>query len=217
MVVLIVFILISCVLMYFLNDIQNAYCFQPKLINLETSKLKCSESTHNRYKAYTFFTKNYKLIYEEMMSTIKDKGIEYNAIVLPQEDLDACFAKHNKHFYDYRWRGCGIKIKLICDCIKANMGTYILFTDCDLLYIKPISGILDYYKDCDYDLVLTESCIHKFFNKFCLSIGSNVGFMFIKCSTDTLHFFEDTFFQVDHHNLWDEGVVKKKLQSHKLK
>lgn len=191
-------------------DIQNTYHHTLRVINIFDNRIPLTEETGKKYKCYTFYSEKYKSAYDLMLKTLKD-DFEMKPIVIEQDEMQKCFEKTPKHFYDYRWRGCDIKIRLVIDSIKQNMGDYILFIDSDLVFIKPIAPILDYYLENDYDLVLTESCFINIAKKYCITTGENIGIMFIKCSEKTLAFFEGVRDNILR-NGWDEGAVKISLK-----
>lgn len=205
-IIMIIFVIATIVI-----DIQQTYYHKPKLIDIFHTKIPVHGLSNKRYKCYTFYSEKYKSAYDLMVTTLKD-DFEMIPSVIEQNEMQGCFQKTPKHFYDYRWRGCDIKIRLVIESIKQNMGDYILFIDSDLVFIKPIGSILDYYRVNDYDLVLTESCVMNIAKKYCVTTGENIGILFIKCNDLTLSFFESVKEEIQK-NGWDEGCVKKALEN----
>lgn len=204
-------IVVILLIFYVCTDIHNTFYHKPQLINIYSNKLTLSNTkSKTPYKFYTFYSEKYKPTYDLMIKTVKD-DFDIHPIVVKQNEMNSCFGRSPKTIYDYRWRGCDIKIELIKNCIKQNMGKYIVFADSDLLFIKPVGGILDYYKENAYDLVVTEGCLAKVGNDYCITTGGNIGILFIKCSDKTLTFFEKIQKTVNE-NEWDEGVLKKHLE-----
>ena len=211
-------LLLSFVCSCIIADIYTTYYPKLNIVNIHANSRVVNDTQphETRYKMYTFYSEKYKHVYDEMRKTIKEDRLIPYTIVIPQEEMDACFAKTKKTFYDYRWRGCDIKFRLLMECIKQNMGDYILFVDSDLIFVKPVARILDYYKINGYDLVLTESCVAKIDDDHCLTIGSNIGVIFLKCTQKVFDFCYAAQNEVNK-NGWDEGVMKQLIETTHLK
>jgi hypothetical protein len=218
-IVMIAFIYL-CILVFGIiiaKDIHSTFYIKPLLINLKKDRpFVLGVSPERNYNMYTFYSEKYEATFKQMKFTLEDDRVTLIPFVVEQSKMDRCFSKHKKRFYDYRWRGCDIKIDILLECIRKNQGDYIIFVDSDLLFLKPISPIMDYYSSEGYDLVLTQSCMLNVFNDYCLSTGANIGVMFIRCNAKTLNFFEKVKKDVEE-NGWDEGVVKKRLEYTDLK
>lgn len=196
-----------------LKDIDYTYQHKFEIIKINQNRLALQPTASRSYKTYTFYSTKYATAYHQMMETMNDPNLNIQAIEVPQLEMDACFSKTQKKFYDYRWRGCDVKPRLIVDCIKKHMGDYILFIDSDLVFIKPISPILDYYAENKYDIVVTESCFIAMPGNHCLTGGGNVGLVFMHCNERVLKFFEKVRNEINDRNGWDEGIVKRLLSA----
>lgn len=210
---LLIFLSVIIVAVSILKDIDHTYEHKFEIINIHKNRLALKPSGSRTYNTYTFYSTKYAHTYKQMMDTMHDPRLNVKAIEVPQSDMDACFTKTEKHFYDYRWRGCDIKPRLIVECIKKHMGDYILFIDSDLVFIKPISPIMDYYVENKYDIVIVESCFVTMPGDHCLTGGGNIGLVFMHCNDRVLKFFENVRDKVNDENGWDEGIVKRLLSA----
>jgi hypothetical protein len=213
LVTLIVFI--AALIILLIKDVHATFYHVPHIIHTP-SNIRYNETSTYPYRFYTFYSDKYKSAYDQMMGTFKDTSFQVEPVVVDQKVMEQCFNNHEKMFYDYRWRGCSIKIDILIDCIQKNKGEYILFTDSDLIFLKPIGGVLDYYREQEYDLVLTEACVMKFGEEYCVSTGANIGVLFMRCNNIVLAFFQNIKTLVEN-NEWDEGVTKKQLSSSNLR
>lgn len=221
---IIILILLAVYLCYVVFDMFKIYGFKFQIYDKNTVDIpihaeNIMQRTYNTvYPFYTFYTIKYKSVYQKMIETLQrsKNTLDVRSVVLDQQELQSCWDKYKKNFYDYRWRGCAIKLHMICNVLESNMGKYIVFGDCDLYFIRPISGLLDYYVHQKYDVVATESCISSFSN-YCITMGSNVGVMLIHCTPSTLEFYKHLAYEVEKRNQWDEGAFKKYSETSGLK
>lgn len=217
-------LIVLLLILWLLYDIHSTFYHKPRVVNIYSQDVQMCKPLPDTYNAYTFYSEKYKGVYDKMMTTFDDPKINLTPIVVPQEDMESCFNRTHKMFYDYRWRGCDIKIHLLIERIKSNMAedgcdadaNYILFLDSDLIFVKPIGWILDYYKGNQYDIVCTEACVAKLGDEYCLTTGANIGVLFVRCTPDVLGFFERVQDAINK-NEWDEGVTKKELEKTYLK
>jgi hypothetical protein len=83
---------------------------------------------------------------------------------------------------EHHFTGHNIKIELIIDQIKKNMGQYIIFSDATIFINQKNSNTLNNYllNYTQYDIVFMNGYNHY-----------NIGFMLINCNKEILQFFEN--------------------------
>ena len=126
-----------------------------------------------KLKMYYFYSKSY-LFYHEHIQERLSQTIDLKSIEI--EDIKENPGGH--HF-----RGLTIKIELVIDAIRKNLGETIVFSDATI-FVHSENGakLNDYLKQFnEYDLVLIDEPYNKLFN---------IGFLTIKCNDKTLQFFK---------------------------
>jgi hypothetical protein len=100
--------------------------------------------------------------------------------------------------------GCNLKIDALINCIEANMGKHFLFTDIDIIIRQPtIKEMLDPFKD--YDMVFMTEDTH--------SNAINIGFCYIKASTETLEFWKNVQRRVKQEGGHDQDIANQLLKN----
>jgi len=98
--------------------------------------------------------------------------------------------------------GVSIKIELIIEKIRENMGKHIIFTDATIFINKNKKHeIFDFFNDyLSYDLCFADNNIN---NEY------NIGIILIYCTDKTLLFFENALQILIKLNDWDQNVINK--------
>lgn len=103
--------------------------------------------------------------------------------------------------------GVSIKIELVIQKIKENLGKSIVFTDATIfINSNNVNKLSDFFNSyLDYDLV------------FCNDAGRdkcyNIGVMLINCNEKTLSFFENVLIDLINTKGWDQPVVNNHLNN----
>jgi GR25 family glycosyltransferase involved in LPS biosynthesis len=104
--------------------------------------------------------------------------------------------------------GVSIKIELIINKIKENIGNYIFFTDATIFINKNntqnIIGYINQYKI--YDICFADNNINSDYN---------IGVIMINCNEKTLNFFEVVLEKLVAQNGWDQYVVNNVIDINK--
>jgi len=100
--------------------------------------------------------------------------------------------------------GVSIKIELIIQKIKENMGSSIIFTDATLfINSNNTHEIVDFFnKYIDNDLCFANNDGNGYYN---------IGVILIKCNIKTLTFFENVLYDLINTNGWDQDVINLHL------
>jgi glycosyltransferase involved in cell wall biosynthesis len=168
--------------------------------------LKLLEPNKNNQliKWYWFYTPDYNIwninLYENLSKSdiFKPKPIKVNKII-GLNDL------HPKHHFT----GCYFKIELLCNVIKKNLGSRIVFTDATW-YINPlkIDELEKQILECKYGIT------------FCNNQGNgdlNIGIMIIDCNEKILHFFNGILNEIKNDNTkHDQILVNDKISNPNL-
>lgn len=106
--------------------------------------------------------------------------------------------------------GVSIKIELILQKIKENMGSSIIFTDATIfINSNNTNEIVDFfYKYLDNDLCFADNDG----NGYC-----NIGIILIKCNINTLTFFENVLTDLTTNHGWDQDIINTHLLTTQLK
>ena len=100
--------------------------------------------------------------------------------------------------------GVSIKIDLILQKIKENMGNSIIFTDATIfINSNNINELVDFfYKYLDNDLCFADNDGKGYYN---------IGIILIKCNIKTLTFFENVLADLTNNHGWDQDIINKHL------
>ena len=130
-------------------------------------------------------------------------------------DLDAIKIDNLKNNRNHTFfGGVSIKIELVIQKIKENMGNTIIFTDATIFInstnVNELVNFFNKYADSENDLCFADNDGMGYYN---------IGIILIKCNLDTLHFFECALIDLIKLSGWDQDIINKKLLSnnHKLK
>jgi hypothetical protein len=102
--------------------------------------------------------------------------------------------------------GVSIKIELLIQKIKENMGNTIIFTDATIfINSNNVCQLMDFFN------IYTN-------NDLCFANNHsvdqyNIGIILINCSEKTLHFFENVLVDLVNHKGWDQEVINKNLRN----
>jgi len=100
--------------------------------------------------------------------------------------------------------GVSIKIELIVQKIKENIGNSIIFTDATIFINSNNTHELgDFFNTyVDYDLCFANNDGNGYYN---------IGVILIKCTIDTLTFFENVLTELKNIHGWDQDVINNHL------
>lgn len=106
--------------------------------------------------------------------------------------------------------GVSVKIEIIINKIKENMGTSIVFTDATIwINSNKKHELVEFFnKYLENDLCFADNCINTQYN---------IGIILIKCNTKTLQFFENVLCDLVKSSGWDQNIVNKWLNIDDLK
>jgi hypothetical protein len=125
-------------------------------------------------KWYFFYTPNYHFYKNHIENRLNNSNFEVEPILLNELKL----SNTGHHFLNNT-----VKIELVIDCIKKNIGNYIIFSDATIYINDKVDDLYNYIiskKNTGIDMHLTEEYQHL-----------NIGFMLINCNENTLSFFEN--------------------------
>jgi len=148
-----------------------------------------------------FYSPLYKYFYNHITQTIN--GV-FDVDAIQINDLPAPNSGHT--FLG----GVSIKIELIIQKIKENMGSTILFTDATILLntkkINELDEFLSTY--LANDLCFADNDGNGYYN---------IGVILIHCNAKTLRFFENVLADLVNTGGWDQDIINKQLsQPHDL-
>jgi hypothetical protein len=100
--------------------------------------------------------------------------------------------------------GVSIKIELILQKIKENMGNSIIFTDATIfINSNNINELVDFFnKYLDNDLCFADNDGNGYYN---------IGIILIKCNIKTLTFFENVLTDLTNKDGWDQDIINNHL------
>lgn len=102
--------------------------------------------------------------------------------------------------------GVSIKIELIIQKIKENMGNSIIFTDATIfINSNNINELYDFfYKYIDNDLCFADNDGKGYYN---------IGIILINCNIKSLTFFENILIDLTNSCGWDQEIINNHLQN----
>ena len=111
----------------------------------------------------------------------------------------------NNGFHTF-FGGVSIKIELIIQKIKENMGNSIIFTDATIfINSNNVNEMVDFfYNYLDNDLCFADNDGFGY---------RNIGIILIKCNIKTLSFFENVLTDLTNNNGWDQDIVNRHLMN----
>jgi hypothetical protein len=102
--------------------------------------------------------------------------------------------------------GVSIKIELILQKIRENMGSSIIFTDATIFInsnnINEMNSFFNKYIENDLCFADNDGCGYY-----------NIGLILINCNVKTLTFFETVLTDLINTNGWDQDIVNKNLHN----
>ena len=100
--------------------------------------------------------------------------------------------------------GVSIKIELILQKIKENMGNSIIFTDATIfINSNNVNELVELFcKYLDNDLCFADNDGNGYYN---------IGIILIKCTIKTLTFFENVLADLTNNLGWDQDIINKHL------
>jgi hypothetical protein len=133
-------------------------------------------------------------IHKNIGSFFEIEGIEIN-------DL----SNNSNHTF---FGGVSIKIELIIQKIKENLGQSIIFTDATIfINSNNANQLLDFFTSyTNNDLCFPDNggdCLHHY----------NIGVMLINCNERTLSFFENVLIDLIQNKGWDQDVINTHLKN----
>jgi hypothetical protein len=118
--------------------------------------------------------------------------------------IDDLNKKDRNHWHTF-CGGVSVKIELIIEKIKENMGDHIIFSDATIFinekHREKLSNFFEQYKN--YDISFADNTGYGF--------HYNIGLILIKCNETTLKFFNDVLIDLIANQSWDQYVVNMKI------
>jgi hypothetical protein len=124
-------------------------------------------------KWYFFYTPNYHFYKNHIESRLNNSNFEVEPLLVNELKLSNVI----HHFLNNT-----LKIELVIDCIKKNMGNYIIFSDATIYINDKVEELYNYiisHKETGCDIYLPQEYD-----------DLNIGFLLINCNEKTLSFFE---------------------------
>ena len=124
-------------------------------------------------KWYFFYTSDYHFYKNHIESRLKNSKFEVSPILTN----DIKLSKVGHHFINNT-----LKIELVIDCIKKNMGNHIIFSDATIYINDKVEDLYNYIilkQNTDIDIYFAEE-----------HFNINIGFILLRCNEKTLLFFE---------------------------
>jgi hypothetical protein len=148
-----------------------------------------------------FYSQLYNYFYNHITQTIN--GV-FDVDAIQIDDLPT---RNSGHTF---FGGVSIKVELIIQKIKENMGSTILFTDATILLnknkVNELNEFLTTY--LAHDLCFADNDGNGYYN---------IGVILIHCNVKTLHFFENVLADLVNTGGWDQDIINKQLsQPHDL-
>ena len=145
-----------------------------------------------------FYSNIYEYYHNHLQSRLR------NCFLLEPIKIDDLATNTLGHTF---FNGVSIKIELIIQSIRQNMGQYILFSDATI-FINPtnISQFAEYIDSCKDKKV--DLC-------FADNLGPdeyNIGFILIHCNDKTLLFFDNVLKDLEVNKGWDQAIINQKLR-----
>lgn len=143
-----------------------------------------------------FYTADYLFWHKHLNKNLSNTFV-LEPIIIGEINTSSNKGKHHFH-------GVSIKIDLLIEKIKENMGKIIVFSDCTLWIneenIQELSRYLESFSG-KYDLVLPDNTIDR---------TANIGLLLINCTPNTLHFFLKAKKKLSTYP-WDQEAVNRCL------
>lgn len=128
-----------------------------------------------------------------------------------QETMNNCFKTCRKFGVLNKFSGCSLKQRVISQIIHENIGKYVLYSEADVLFLKPIHKLIAYYAKHNYDIVFVT-------NRLIFNIGGpNTGVMLMKCTYLLADTIEQMCQEIESKCAWDEMYMIKGLINGKFK
>jgi hypothetical protein len=155
-------------------------------------------------KWYFFYTPNYHFYRNHIEDRLKNSKFDAEPILINNLKL----SPFHHHFLNNT-----IKIQLVIDCIKKNMGNYIIFSDATIYINDKVDELYDYIiskTKLEVDMHLTEEYNHL-----------NIGFILINCNENTLSFFEKVLYIMNEKinnniNTHDQHEINDLIKFHEI-
>jgi hypothetical protein len=125
-------------------------------------------------KWYFFYTPNYHFYKNHIETRLANSKFTAEPILVKELVLSDTL----HHFLNNT-----IKVELVLDCIKKNMGSHIIFSDATIYINDKINEFYDYIDaktNTDYDMYFTKEYGH-----------NNIGYILLNCNDATLMFWEN--------------------------
>lgn len=148
-------------------------------------------------KWYYFYTPDYEFWHQHLQKSLH--GHFELKPILVASDLLRLNEGTGHHF-----RGCPVKLELLIDCLSANLGNSIIFSDCTLLVCAKRACELQAYMlslSGTFDLVFARNMIDD---------SVNIGLILIQCNQRTLKFWKSVYAAFKQ-NSWDQHLVNQFL------
>lgn len=149
----------------------------------------------NQKKWIFFYTNDYIFWKDHIANSLK-QDFKIEGILIPEINTSSNDGQH--HF-----KGLSIKIELLIEAIKKNMGKSIVFSDCTIWVNKNNAQYLRQYIDSithKNDLIFADN----------QDRSANIGLILIDCNKKTLSFFERLIKNFND-KTWDQELINSSL------
>jgi hypothetical protein len=142
----------------------------------------------------------YRFFHEFVQSCVKDISGFHVKPIFAEQSLFTPLVEESKHFLT----GIPIKIYVIVNYIKKNLGKVFFFTDVDLIILPEFSyeTLVPYLKN---DI----TCMYEEYT----DVPYNIGCLLIQCNDKTLAFFERVLQRIRNEKLLDQDAFQQELSS----
>jgi hypothetical protein len=148
-------------------------------------------------KWYYFFTPDYEFWHRHIQESLND---HFTLVSLEIEPSSLRLNEGPGHHF----KGCPVKLDLVIECIQANIGDSIVFSDSTLHFNRTrVQELAEYVQELAEraDLIFADNRIDK---------DVNIGVMLIRCNRRTLRFWKRVRAGFSR-NQWDQQLVNDAL------
>lgn len=148
-------------------------------------------------KIYTFCNDTWKPLKNRFLETLKDP-IE---VICKEGNFESCksidFPFTTSQESLTLWE---FKTLMTIDAIRENQNDFIIISDIDVQFFKPIVPILESLPQLDFRFQIDPDKNY------------NLGFQLIRCNQNTLEFYKSVLKRIREENKWDQFIVNDNLK-----
>jgi hypothetical protein len=148
-------------------------------------------------KIYTFCNDDWQPLKKRFLDTLQDPF----EVVFKQGDFESCQSIEFPFFASCKslalWQ---FKTEMTIDAIRDNQKDFIIISDIDIQFFKPIYSIIKSLPELDLRFQIDPDKNY------------NLGFQLIRCNEKTLEFYEHVLKRLKQENKWDQHIVNENLK-----